>query len=309
MQLSGKETILAIAILAFVVIGIITLFKIYFKNISRTKLFESYFRDSDMEVLNSRVKYSEVNAFNWTRQIFLMGLVASITFTLLAFSWTTEYRQEAYGMDLEPIEDNEIDIKRTQHPRPTPPPPPPPSKIVIPEEIIPEELAVSFIDKTIEESQAIEIPIHNTGAVDESGKPGPPLTLPPPPIYIEDEPPILIAEQMPRFPGCEDMEGTRAEKQKCAEKKLLDYIYANLKYPVIAIQNGIVGRSTLRFVVDTEGNIRDIKVLQDPGGGCAAAAAQVINSMNNMPEKWIPGKQRGRAVKVLYTLPIYFKLK
>ena len=63
MQLSGKETLLAIAILAFVVIGIITLFKIYFKNISSTKLSKSHNEDSEMEVLNSSVKHSEINAF------------------------------------------------------------------------------------------------------------------------------------------------------------------------------------------------------------------------------------------------------
>ena len=98
-------------------------------------------------------------------------------------------------------------------------------------------------------------------------------------------------------------------KQQCAEKKLLDYIYSNLNYPRLAIENGIEGKATIRFVVDKEGNISDIKILQNLAGGCGQAAAKAIESMNNMPERWIPGKQRGKAVKVLYTLPIKFKLK
>ena len=308
MQLTGKETLLAISILAFLVIGIIFLFRKYFKNLSEKNLCQLHDTDTKLDTLNSRVKYEEVNVLNWTRPFFLMGLAASISFTLFAFSWTTEYQHEAYGMNLEPVEDIEIDVERTQHPKPTPPIPPPPPKIEIPVEIIPEELVESFIDETIDETDAIEEPVENAEQTDGTGEVMTQRTPPPTPVYIEDEPPIIIAEQMPRFPGCENIEGTRKEKQKCAEKKLMEYIYDNLEYPKMAIDNTIQGRVTLRFVVDTDGKISNVKILRDLGGGCGAAAAQAVKSMNDMPERWTPGKQRGKPVKVLYTLPIQFRL-
>ena len=73
-------------------------------------------------------------------------------------------------------------------------------------------------------------------------------------------------------------------------------------------ENGIQGKVTLRFVVNKKGKISDVKILRDIGGGCGEAAAKVIRSMNNMPQKWTPGRQGGRKVKVYYTLPVVFKL-
>jgi len=116
-------------------------------------------------------------------------------------------------------------------------------------------------------------------------------------------------EQMPRFPGCEDIPGGEAEKKKCAEEKMLQYIYKNLKYPAIARENGIEGRAILQFVVDKDGSVAEVNVVRDPGAGTGDAAKKVINAMNNMPQKWTPGKQRGRPVKVLYTLPVLFRLE
>ena len=114
---------------------------------------------------------------------------------------------------------------------------------------------------------------------------------------------------MPRFPGCEDMSGSDDEKKKCAEGKMLAYIYENLKYPAIARENGIEGRAILQFVVDKDGSVADVKIARDPGAGTGDAAKKVILGMNSMGAKWIPGKQRGRAVRVLYTLPVLFRLE
>ena len=114
---------------------------------------------------------------------------------------------------------------------------------------------------------------------------------------------------MPRFPGCEDMSGTNKEKEDCAKQKMLQYIYKNLKYPAIARENGVEGTAVLQFVVSETGKVVDVKVVRDSGAGCGDAAAKVVNAMNNLPQKWTPGKQRGRPVKVLYTLPVKFKLE
>lgn len=114
---------------------------------------------------------------------------------------------------------------------------------------------------------------------------------------------------MPRFPGCEDMKGSDAEKEECAKKKLLEFIYGNLKYPAIARENGVEGNVVIQFVVDKDGSVKDINIVRDIGAGCGTAAQTAVESMNNMGKKWTPGKQLGRPVKVLYTLPIKFKLE
>ena len=67
--------------------------------------------------------------------------------------------------------------------------------------------------------------------------------------------------------------------------------------------------AVLQFVVKEDGSVGDIDIKRDPGAGCGDAAKKVVNAMNNLPQKWTPGKQRGRAVKVLYTLPVKFKLQ
>ena len=64
----------------------------------------------------------------------------------------------------------------------------------------------------------------------------------------------------------------------------------------------------MRFVVDKEGKVADIKVVRDVGIQCGKEAERVVRLMNEMEERWTPGKQRGRAVNVQFTLPIKFKL-
>lgn len=118
-----------------------------------------------------------------------------------------------------------------------------------------------------------------------------------------------VVEEMPRFPGCEDKGLGRAELKKCAEDEMLKFIYSNIKYPAVARENGIEGRAILQFIVQKDGSIKDVKVLRDPGGGTGMEAERVIKLMNDMPTKWIPGKQRGKPVRVQYALPVSFKLQ
>jgi FKBP-type peptidyl-prolyl cis-trans isomerase FkpA len=130
--------------------------------------------------------------------------------------------------------------------------------------------------------------------------------FPPPPPPDEDI--FVLSEVMPRFPGCEQLDGTNEEKAKCAEKKMLKYIYTNLKYPAEARVYGISGQVVLKFVVDKNGKIGKVEVHRNPGGGLAEAVQSVVESMNNLPEPWSPGMQRGRPVSVWYTLPVKFGL-
>lgn len=64
----------------------------------------------------------------------------------------------------------------------------------------------------------------------------------------------------------------------------------------------------ISFIVNEDGSISDAKIVREIGGGCGEEALKVVQSMNLMPEKWIPGKQKGKAVNVQYNLPIAFKL-
>lgn len=100
-----------------------------------------------------------------------------------------------------------------------------------------------------------------------------------------------IVEEMPEYPG--------------GDKKLLEYVAKSVKYPQIARESGIQGRVFVNFVIEPDGSVSNVKVLRGIGGGCDEEAMRVIKSM----PKWKPGKQRGKAVRVTYTLPVNFKLQ
>ena len=114
-------------------------------------------------------------------------------------------------------------------------------------------------------------------------------------------------EEMPRFPGCEDLEAI--ERHKCAEKNLLDFIYQNIRYPETARLEGIQGTVVINFVVEKDGTVSEAKVVKDIGGGCGAEGLRVVNGMNELGIRWIPGKQSGVPVRVQFNLPIKFKLE
>lgn len=109
-------------------------------------------------------------------------------------------------------------------------------------------------------------------------------------VEEEVQKPLIVAEQMPEFPG--------------GESSMRSYIQSNLQYPTMARESGIQGTVYVTFVVSKTGNISDIKVLRGIGGGCDEEAVRVIKSMPG----WIPGKQNGKAVPVQFNLPIKFIL-
>lgn len=117
-----------------------------------------------------------------------------------------------------------------------------------------------------------------------------------------------VVEQMPRFPGCEN-EDNDPIRYECSKTKLVKYIYGNIKYPDEARKGGIEGTVVAQFVVDEKGSILDAKVIRDIGYGCGEEVLKIVNSMNDMEEKWTPGQQRGEKVKVMFTLPVKFKLE
>jgi TonB family protein len=124
---------------------------------------------------------------------------------------------------------------------------------------------------------------------------------------LKQEEVLTVAEEMPRFPGCEDVDDTR-EKVACAQQAMLTFIFKNLQYPKDARLKKIEGRVITSFVIEKDGSVGDIKVLKDIGAGCGEETVRVMKLMNEKGIKWIPGQQNGKKVRVQYSLPIQFKL-
>ena len=84
----------------------------------------------------------------------------------------------------------------------------------------------------------------------------------------------------------------------------MQWLSANINYPVTAVQNGVQGRVIVQFVVGKTGEISDIKVTRGVDPSLDREAVRVVSAM----PKWTPGRQGGKAVNVRYTLPVTFRL-
>ena len=298
-EFTALQVLLFVILIAVLVIAIIYFLK--FRLNQQKNLKEKYASRTLSSPLEARNKYPEVDGFKLRNSILLVGIIFSLAAIFFAFNWTTyEKALDLSGYDLNVEEDIEMAPPPTTEPPPPPPPPPPPVIEEVPDEVVlDEEEQTKFQDTEVTEDEVVIAP-----PVDTTRKAPPPPPPPPPP---KEEEIFVMAEDMPRFPGCEK-ESTKADKEACAQQKLMEYIYSNLKYPTIATENGIEGRVTLRFVVEKDGKVGQVEILRDIGGGCGDAAKKVIEDMNTLPDKWIPGKQGGRKVRVFFTLPVIFKL-
>ena len=117
------------------------------------------------------------------------------------------------------------------------------------------------------------------------------IAAPAPPRPVEENKIHEIVEQMPSFPG-----GMGA---------LMSWLGQNIKYPVIAAENGVQGRVIVQFVVEKDGSITDVKIAKSVDPSLDKEATRVIKSMPH----WIPGRQNGSPVRVRYTVPVTFKLQ
>lgn len=115
-------------------------------------------------------------------------------------------------------------------------------------------------------------------------------------------------DEKPRFPGCEFFLGDKEERIKCAEGKMARFIYSQIRYPFEARQRGIHGEVIATFVVTEQGGIDDIRITQRIGGGCDEEVVRVISLMNEMEERWIPGKVNGKNVNTFYEIPVRFSV-
>ncbi len=210
---------------------------------------------------------------------FEVGLALALAILLLAFEWDTSSEEVSQFQTVaeEQIEEEIIPITQ-QMLKPPPPPPPAPKltdliDIVEDDTQIDEELEIQDVDDTSENSDA---PSDAT----DFGEYGDEDT--------GDTEVFIVVEDMPSFPG--------GNVQK--------WIAKNVKYPILAMENGIQGKVFIQFVIEKDGSITDVKVLRGVDSSLDKEAARVVKSM----PKWKPGKQRGKPVRVSYTLPINFQL-
>jgi len=220
-------------------------------------------------------KNPEVN-LERKRGLFLqIGLVIALLIVLAAFEYKS-YEKVAYNLGLLNLDDLEEEIiPITKQELKPPPPPPPPDMIEILEDEVEIENEIEIEDTESDEDEFIEI--------EEE----------------DDEDFFRVVEDMPEF-KCMKFR----KKEYCGELGLMKYIQRNVKYPPIAKEHNITGKVYVQFIVDKSGSVTNVKVVRGVDKNLNAEAVRVVKSL----PKYKPGKQRGKAVRVMYTIPINFTL-
>ena len=207
----------------------------------------------------------------------LIGLVLVLSICYVAFEWTEKEVTKYEVTDNDFFFEEEIDIQQTTQETPPPPPPPAPVEVEV-LNVVEDDVEVEEIQINTEDDKDVEVVI------------APPVEAPK--EEEEEEVIFMVVESMPEFPG--------------GQQALFKYLGENVKYPVIAQENGIQGRVVCQFVVNKDGSIVDVVVVRSSGD--ASLDKEAIRVINSMP-KWKPGKQRGKPVRVKYTVPVNFRLQ
>ncbi len=219
----------------------------------------------------------------------LIGYIVALSAMFASFEYTTrEYEETDYVYSTASFVSEEEVIPITQ-PIFTAAPPPPAETPAVAEILDIVDNNTDIEEETIESSEDTHEAQSGPSVQHVSG----PVMAAPGPVQEEgDEGEIFeVVEQNPSFPG--------------GEKALMEYLQKNLKYPSIAQENGIQGRVLVQFVVNKDGSIVDPKVLRAVDPSLDKEAMRVVQSM----PKWTPGRQRGKNVRVRFTLPVTFRLQ
>ncbi len=186
-----------------------------------------------------------------------------------------------------------IDLNKPKEEAPPPPPPPPPppaaleQKVKFVAPVVTTEEVVEDADVFNQDDLAKNTTNEPVAVVEEAA----PVAVQEV-IEVEEAKPVFtIVEEMPSFPGGD------GERNK--------FLAENIKYPQQALENNIQGTVYVAFVVDSKGNVTDVKVMRGIGGGCDEEAVRVVKMM----PQWHAGKQNGKQVRVLFNMPVYFKIQ
>ena len=209
----------------------------------------------------------------------LIGYVLILAVVFVAFEWSERDKQilVAQGPVEIKFEEDMVPITQ-QEQKPTPPPPQASSA----EEV----LKIVENDANIEETEVATS--EDKGEAVQVVSTGPAVVVE---EVVEEEQIFQVVEEMPSFPG--------------GDAECMRFLNKNIKYPTIAQENGIQGRVILQFVVNKDGSIVDVVVARSVDPYLDKEAVRVVNMM----PKWKPGKQRGKPVRVKFTLPVTFRLQ
>ncbi|MDD2644702.1 MAG: energy transducer TonB [Bacteroides sp.] len=215
----------------------------------------------------------------------LIGYVIVLAFMFIAFEWTQRdiVIDTSQGI-VDIVFEEEIIPITQQQPEQAPPPPP---------EVIEEAPQVAEVLNIVEDDA--DIKDTRLASSEETGEKISVGKYVPVAVEVVEEPVeeeiFEVVEEMPEFPG--------------GPAEMMKYLNNNIRYPTIAQENGIEGRVIVQFVVNSDGTIVDANVVRSVDPFLDKEALRVINSM----PKWKPGKQRGKSVRVKYTLPVMFRLQ
>ncbi|MGB1713372.1 MAG: energy transducer TonB [Flavobacteriaceae bacterium] len=216
---------------------------------------------------------------------FVIGLTLVLGVTWGAIEYKT-YEKVFDLSALDMLEDDDEDIPITEQLKtPPPPPPPPPAPEVIEVVEDEEEVEETVIEST--ETDQDEIIIEEIEVEEE---------------FEDIDVPFAVIEDVPIFPGCESV--AKSQRRACFQDKINQHIRRNFRYPEIAQEMGIQGRVYVNFIIAKDGSITNIR-MRGPDKNLENEAQRIISRLPQMT----PGKQRGRAVRVPFSIPITFRLQ
>ncbi|MFZ8960211.1 MAG: energy transducer TonB [Flavobacteriaceae bacterium] len=219
---------------------------------------------------------------------FVIGLSVILLISWQAIEWKT-YDRSLYdyeALNVEDDDDEEIPITEQLKTPPPPPPPPPPAPEVIEVVEDEEEVEETVIESTeTNEDEIIEVEEVEIEEVEE-----------------DIDVPFAVIEDVPIFPGCEKV--SKDKRRDCFQEKMNNHIRKNFRYPEIAQEMGIQGRVYVNFIIDKDGSITNIR-MRGPDQNLEKEAQRIISVLPSMT----PGKQRGRPVRVPFSIPITFRLQ
>ena len=216
---------------------------------------------------------------------FAIGLAVILFISWRAIEWKT-YDRSGYGyeaLNIDDDDDEEIPITE-QIKTPPPPPPPPPAPEII--EVVEDEEEIE--ETIIESTETDQEEIVEIVEVEEE--------------FEDVDVPFAVIEDVPIYPGCERV--AKSKRRDCFQEQINKHIRKNFRYPEIAQEMGIQGRVYVNFVIDKDGSITSIR-MRGPDKNLEKEAQRIIAKLPRMT----PGKQRGRAVRVPFSIPITFRLQ
>ena len=217
---------------------------------------------------------------------FVIGLSLILLITWRAIEWKTYSKIYGYeSLNVEDDDDEDIPItEQIKIPPPPPPPPPAPEVIEVVEDE--EEVEETVIESTETDQEEI-VEIEEVEIEEE---------------FDDVDVPFAVIEDVPIYPGCERVK--KSERRNCFQDQINKHIRKNFRYPDIAQEMGIQGRVYVSFIINKDGTIGSVR-MRGPDKNLEKEAARIINKLPKMT----PGKQRGRPVRVPFSIPITFRLR